>query len=172
MWIRILVFFIVIYRYLSAGKTKAAPKIKNRLITDTRIKVGNRDARRFKSLNFIKEGSIVKYADELRRKEARAQVSQSTIDQQEQEQEQQAQQAQQAQQEEEQKEKKEEETVDISPIQDPTALPPPNHYPAPEIEWWDYDFLPAEIAEEVKADRYMGDLSFDMLSIDNCITRE
>lgn len=155
--------FCLISRYLSTftpGKgAKEVPKIKNRRIVDSRIKIANREIRRHKALNFVKEGSIVKFAEEVRKKAARAQVSQSTLAQT---------------QTQTQTQDKPEETgkVESTPIQDPSALPPPNHYPVPDMEWWDYDFLPAEICQEVKDNHYMGELHYDMLSLDHCITKE
>ena len=147
---------IISYRYLSTftpGKgVKVAPKIKNRHIVDSRIKIANREIRRHKALNFVKEGSIVKFAEEVRKKAARALVSQTTLA-------------------ETQEVEKKEETV-LSPIQDPSALPPPNHFTVPDMEWWDYDFLPADICKEVKENHYVGELSYDMLRLENCITKE
>lgn len=150
------VYNVFYYRYLSTftpGKgAKTAPKIKNRHIVDSRIKVANREVRRRKALNFVKEGSIVKFAEEVRKKAARALVSQTTLAET---------------QEVEGKEEKE-----TSPIQDPSALPPPNHYTVPDMEWWDYDFLPDAICKEVKENRYVGELSYDMVCLENCITKE
>lgn len=153
--------FCLITRYLSTftpGKgAKEVPKIKNRRIVDSRIKIANREVRRQKALNFVKEGSIVKFAEEVRKKAARAQVSQTTLAQTPTE-----------------TEDKPEETgkAESTPIQDPSALPPPNHYSVPDMEWWDYDFLPADISQSVKENHYLGELNYDMLSMDHCITKE
>ena len=55
--------------YLSTftpGKSlTAAPKLKNRFIVDPRIKTSNREVRKKKALNFIKEGTYVKRAEEM-----------------------------------------------------------------------------------------------------------
>ena len=159
-------FLSFIISYLSTftpGKgTKAAPKIKNRLIVDSRIKIANREVRRHKALKFVKEGSIVKFAEEVRKKAARALVSQATLTEAQAQDDQAGQQASDA----------KEVTSPTTPIQDPSALPPPNHYTVPDMEWWDYDFLPADICKEVKANQYMGELSYDMLQMEHCITRE
>lgn len=97
----------------------------------------------------------MKFAEEVRKKAARAQVSQTTLAQTETE------------------DKPEETGKDEStPIQDPSALPPPNHYSVPDMEWWDYDFLPADISQSVKENHYIGELNYDMLSMDHCITKE
>ena len=122
---------------------------------DPRIKLNPRDNRKKKALSFIKEGSIAKMAEEMRTKEARAMISQATISD-----------TKEAEVPEEKKETTE------TPIVDPTALPPPPHYPVPVMEWWDLDFLPEDVAKSVKADEYEEELSFDMLSFDNCITKE
>ena len=135
---------------MGSGKPK-----KNRFMQDPRIKLNPRDNRKKKALSFIKEGSIAKLAEEMRTKEARAMISQATISD-----------TKEAEVPEERKETTE------TPIVDPTALPPPPHYPVPVMEWWDFDFLPEDVAKSVKADEYEEELSFDMLSFDNCITKE
>ncbi|KAK8823863.1 hypothetical protein WA538_001153, partial [Blastocystis sp. DL] len=135
---------------MGSGKPK-----KNRFMQDPRIKLNPRDNRKKKALSFIKEGSIAKMAEEMRTKEARAMISQATISD-----------TKEAEVPEEKKETTE------TPIVDPTALPPPPHYPVPVMEWWDFDFLPEDVAKSVKADEYEEELSFDMLSFDNCITKE
>ena len=69
--------------YLSTftpGKSlTAAPKLKNRFIVDPRIKTSNREVRKKKALNFIKEGTYVKRAEEMRTKSVRDQISQATL---------------------------------------------------------------------------------------------
>ena len=136
------------------GSTKSKAKKGS---FDPRIKVGNRDLRGRKALNFVKEGTFTKRAEEMRTQEARAKVSQTTLADV------------MAMQTEETAEKKEDQPITTL---DPTALPPPPHNPVPIMEWWDYDLLPSEISQQVKEDQYEGDISFDMLNFDNCITKE
>ena len=124
---------------------------------DPRIKVGNRDLRGRKALNFVKEGTFTKRAEEIRAQEARAKVSQTTLADA------------MAMKTDENTEKKEDQP---SSVIDPKALPPPPHNPVPIMEWWDYDLLPSDISQQVKEDQYEGEISFDMLNFDNCITKE
>lgn len=123
------------------------------MVVDSRIKTSNREVRGHKALNFIKEGSIVKFAEESRKKAARALVSQATLA-------------------EVQPKPEGEEEKQNTPIQDPSSLPPPNHYSVPDMEWWDYDFLPEAICKEVKDNHYIGELSYSMCQLENCITKE
>ena len=117
---------------------------------DPRIKIGNRDLRG-------RKGTFTKRAEELRAQETRAKVSQTTLADV------------MAMKTDENAEKKEDQ---LGTLIDPTALPPPPHNPVPVMEWWDYDLLPSDISQQVKEDQYEGDISFDMLSFDNCITKE
>ena len=125
---------------------------------DPRIKVTNRDIRRKKALNFVKEGTFTKRAEEMRAKEVRAMVSQTTL-------------ADAAVAQKEDQDKMMEEEQD-TPIKDPMAMPPPPHNPVPVMEWWDYDLLPSEIAQSVKEDTYEGEVTWEMLNLDHCITKE
>lgn len=147
----------LIFSYLStyspSGSSK--PKLKNRAIMDPRIKTSLHDVRRKKEFNFIKEGTFLKRAEEMRAQEVRATISQATL-------------AESAEPKPVTEKKEDTET----PIKDPTALPPPPHNPVPVMEWWDFDLLPEDISKAAKAGEYEEDVSFDMLSLDHCITKE
>lgn len=136
-----------------SGSSK--PKLKNRAIMDPRIKTSLHDVRRKKEFNFIKEGTFLKRAEEMRAQEVRATISQTTL-------------AETIEPKSVTEKKEEAET----PIKDPTALPPPPHNPVPVMEWWDYDLLPEDISKAAKAGEYEDDVSFNMLSLDHCITKE
>ena len=125
---------------------------------DPRIKISSRETRRKNALNFVKEGTYIKRAEEMRNKTARALMSQQTL-------------AEAVKSESAKAEESEHPSEDVS-LQDGSALPPPPHNPVPVMEWWDYDLLPAEIAVAAREGKYDGDLEYSMLSFDNCITKE
>lgn len=155
--------------YLSTftpGKSlTAAPKLKNRFIVDPRIKTSNREVRKKKALNFIKEGTYVKRAEEMRTKSVRDQISQATL----------------APSSEARAASATANTdagsagvatTENTPIQDPSALPPPPHNPTPLMEWWDFDLLPAEVAQDAREGAFDEDMSYENVSLENCITKE
>lgn len=158
--------------YLSTftpGKSlTAAPKLKNRFIVDPRIKTSNREVRKKKALNFIKEGTYVKRAEEMRTKSVRDQISQATL----------APSSEAAAIPAASATAKTDAdttgvaTTDNTPIQDPSALPPPPHNPTPLMEWWDFDLLPAEVAQDAREGAFDEDMSYENVSLENCITKE
>ena len=141
-------------RYLSTftpgKKPTSTPKLKNRAIVDPRIKVSNRDARKKKALTFIKEGTFIKRAEEMRTKSARDQISQATLA----------------------SEQQTASSVENTPIQDPSALPLPPHNPTPLMEWWDFDLLPEDVAKDAKEGDFDEEMNYENVSLDNCITKE
>lgn len=144
----------------SLNSTKAGfkNKLKSRSLLDPRIKVASRDARRKNALSFIKKGTYTKLAEEMRSKTARALVSKQTLA------------------EALKPEIPADSQAPETPIPDSTSLPPPPHNPVPAMEWWDADFLPAELRDSVKDGSFTG--SFDgseawsSLRFDLCLTKE
>lgn len=63
-----------------------------------------------------------------------------------------------------------------TPIPDTTSLPPPPHNPVPAMEWWDADFLPAELRESVRDGSFTGSFggsdAWSSLRFDLCLTKE
>ena len=112
--------------------------------------MSNRDARKKKALTFIKEGTFIKRAEEMRTKSARDQISQATLA----------------------SEQQVAASVENTPIQDPSALPPPPHNPTPFMEWWDFDLLPEDVAKDAKEGDFDEDMTYENVSLDNCITKE
>lgn len=158
----------VMCSYLSTftpGKNPtAAPKLKNRYIMDPRIKTSNREVRKKKALNFIKEGTYIKRAEEMRTKSVRDQISQATLAQ--------TSEAANAAPDAVREAKDVVLGTENTPIQDPSALPPPPHNPTPLMEWWDFELLPAEVAQDAREGAFDEDMNYDNVSLENCITKE
>lgn len=144
----------------SLNSTKAGfkNKLKNRSLLDPRIKVSSRDVRRKNALTFIKQGTYTKLAEEMRSKTARALVSKQTLA------------------EALKPEIPADSQAPETPIPDATSLPPPPHNPVPAMEWWDADFLPAELRESVRDGSFTGSFggsdAWSSLRFDLCLTKD
>ena len=40
------------------------------------------------------------------------------------------------------------------------------------MEWWDFDLLPAEVAQDAREGAFDEDMSCENVSLENCITKE